>query len=538
VLLLIVLLVAAIRLQHLDLPLERDEGEYAYAGQLIRDGQPPYGAIYNMKLPGVYLSYAAIMTFLGETARGIHLGLLLLNAATTILLFLLARELAGPVAALAAAAAFALLSLLQSVVGFWAHSEHFVIAFAVPGLLLLASGIRRGSVPLIMGSGLLLGTAVVMKQHGAFFLIAGAGWLIAWLLRRDDPGRSFRSLVAFGLAAALPFAAVCVWMAREGLFDRFWFWTVTYARQYVSHTTAAEALAHLWGYEANGRWYDGSVPRIFKDAPLAWLTILAGLVALQVRQTDIRRAEIAILTVCSIAALTPGLLFRDHYFLLLLPAAAILFGVSIDSLYHLFSRRQDASLAAAAVVTLFVVVVLGSTVIARRGYLFSWSDQQTLRATYGRSAFEAAPLLGEHIRRNSAPGERVAVIGSEPEIYFYSDRPAATGYVYTYPLMEAHPFALKMQRQMIAEIERARPRFVVFVNDPFSWLARPGSHHDILEWAQRYIGNGYRATAIADIGDTTIIRTGPAAEAHELRSDIWVAVLEREKQLQPDPPQR
>jgi 4-amino-4-deoxy-L-arabinose transferase-like glycosyltransferase len=538
VLLLIVLLVAAIRLQHLDLPLERDEGEYAYAGQLIRDGQPPYGAIYNMKLPGVYLSYAAIMTFLGETARGIHLGLLLLNAATTILLFLLARELAGPVAALAAAAAFALLSLLQSVVGFWAHSEHFVIAFAVPGLLLLASGIRRGSVPLIMGSGLLLGTAVVMKQHGAFFLIAGAGWLIAWLLRRDDPGRSFRSLVAFGLAAALPFAAVCVWMAREGLFDRFWFWTVTYARQYVSHTTAAEALAHLWGYEANGRWYDGSVPRIFKDAPLAWLTILAGLVALLVRQTDIRQTEIAILTVCSIAALTPGLLFRDHYFLLLLPAAAILFGMSIDSLYRLFSRRQDASPAAAAVVTLFVVVVLGSTVIARRGYLFSWSDQQTLRATYGRSAFEAAPLLGEHIRRNSAPGERVAVIGSEPEIYFYSDRPAATGYVYTYPLMEAHPFALKMQRQMIAEIERARPRFVVFVNDPFSWLARPGSHHDILEWAQRYIGNGYRATAIADIGDTTIIRTGPAAEAHELRSDIWVAVLEREKQLQPDPPQR
>jgi len=35
-------IVAAVRLRLLNLPLERDEGEYAYAGQLIRQGIPPY----------------------------------------------------------------------------------------------------------------------------------------------------------------------------------------------------------------------------------------------------------------------------------------------------------------------------------------------------------------------------------------------------------------------------------------------------------------------------------------------------------------
>src|SRR5262249_20001496 len=48
------LLVALVRLRLADVPLERDEGEYAYAGQLILHGIPPYQQAYNMKFPGTY----------------------------------------------------------------------------------------------------------------------------------------------------------------------------------------------------------------------------------------------------------------------------------------------------------------------------------------------------------------------------------------------------------------------------------------------------------------------------------------------------
>ena len=51
-------LVAAIRIRLLGIPLERDEGEYAYAGQLILQGIPPYKLVYNMKFPGTYAAYA------------------------------------------------------------------------------------------------------------------------------------------------------------------------------------------------------------------------------------------------------------------------------------------------------------------------------------------------------------------------------------------------------------------------------------------------------------------------------------------------
>ena len=63
----ILLLVVAIRIRLLNLPLERDEGEYAYAGQLMLQGVPPYQLAYNMKFPGTYAAYALIMSIFGQS---------------------------------------------------------------------------------------------------------------------------------------------------------------------------------------------------------------------------------------------------------------------------------------------------------------------------------------------------------------------------------------------------------------------------------------------------------------------------------------
>jgi predicted membrane-bound mannosyltransferase len=108
-------LAVVVRLRLLGVPLERDEGEFAYMGQLMLQGIPPYAEAYNMKLPGIYAAYALIMAAFGQTCAGIRLGLLLVNAATTAALFLLAKRLLGTRAALASACSFALISLSQSV---------------------------------------------------------------------------------------------------------------------------------------------------------------------------------------------------------------------------------------------------------------------------------------------------------------------------------------------------------------------------------------------------------------------------------------
>src|SRR5712692_993309 len=100
-------LIVLIRIRLLAIPLERDEGEYAYAGQLMLQGVPPYKLAYNMKFPGTYATYAVIMSVFGQTTTGIHLGLLVLNAAAIVLIFLLGLRLASSIAGIAAAATYA-----------------------------------------------------------------------------------------------------------------------------------------------------------------------------------------------------------------------------------------------------------------------------------------------------------------------------------------------------------------------------------------------------------------------------------------------
>ena len=124
-----------VRVRLREFPLERDEGEFAYAGQLILQGVPPYKLAYNMKLPGTYIAYAALMAVFGQTTAGIHLGLLAVNLATIVLLYRFVRELFDPFSAGMAAVAYSILSVSPAMLGMAAHATHFVAFFGLAGAI-------------------------------------------------------------------------------------------------------------------------------------------------------------------------------------------------------------------------------------------------------------------------------------------------------------------------------------------------------------------------------------------------------------------
>ena len=183
---------AVVRWRLREFPLERDEGGYAYMGQLLLQGIPPYQEAYNDKLPGLYLAYAAIMAAFGQTTAGIHLGLLTVNLATIVLIFLLVRDLFDPLAGGIAAASYSLMAVSPSVLGMAAHATHFVNLFAVAATWALWRALRSEKLPLLFLSGLLFGTAFLMKHQGAF--LCGFGAVVRWLTTHCGvpfPGGSF-----------------------------------------------------------------------------------------------------------------------------------------------------------------------------------------------------------------------------------------------------------------------------------------------------------------------------------------------------------
>ena len=127
------------RWQFVDVPLERDEGEYAYFGQVLRDGGTPYVDAHNMKFPGVYLVYGAVFSLCDDNARAVRLTATAAHLLSAVFLYLLARRWFNFLPSLLAVASFGFLASGICVLGFAAKAEHCVLAFgpwAASGALL------------------------------------------------------------------------------------------------------------------------------------------------------------------------------------------------------------------------------------------------------------------------------------------------------------------------------------------------------------------------------------------------------------------
>ena len=514
-LLLVVLFFSLIRIRLRDMPLERDEGEYAYAGQLILQGIPPYQLAYNMKLPGTYAAYAAVMAALGQTPAGIHYGLVLVNAATTFLVFLLAARLFGDLAGLIAGASYALLSTSQSVLGFAGHATHFVVLPAVGGALLLLNAVESKRLRTFFLSGLLMGLAFVMKQPGMLFGLLGGLYILKSESRPPVDYRGLgKRLGAYSLGALLPFGLTCLIMLRAGLFQKFWFWTFSYASQYGTLLRLNDGI-HIFRLV---------VPGVLGSAATVWLLAGAGLTAIWWHPKGrVYAVFVAGFLLFSFLAVCMGFYFRQHYFILMLPAVSLLVGLAISAATDKFGTGP-------LLRALPALVFLGAGVYAvaeQRQFFFVMDPLTACRETYGANPFVEAVKIAEYIKSQSPDGARIAVLGSEPEIYLYSRRRSATGYIYIYPLMEEQKYASTMQHEMTAEIEAARPEFVVFVDVPVSWLVQPHSDTYIFSWAEKYLEEQYQQVGIADIGETTEYRWGDEVKGYRPASKWTVSVYKR-----------
>ncbi len=468
-------LVAFVRCRLAAMPIERDEGEYANAGQLMLDGVPPYGAAYNMKFPGVYAAYAVILKTFGQTATGIHLGTLVVNAANIVMLFVLTRRFWDQWAALAAAVVFALMTMDMYSLGMAGHATHFVVLFELLGLLVLTRA-SEAIGPLIRPfwkyffAGVLLGTSAVMKQPGAVFV----GFALVWMAiqqRRLLPRWSWALVV--GAAAPLLLMGLALWHA--GVFGRFWFWTVEYARVYGTETSISQAPGVFWK----------QLITLTHDSFGLWGLSVVGLV-LGWTVKDRRGAMVFVFTLAafSFVATSAGFYYRTHYFIMLMPAAAMLAAAALSAI-SIHVSRFSPFVGASAAVTL-CAVACATLLVRQRVFFFEMTPAAACRQVYTADLFAESPATAQYLISHTTPSDSIAIFGSEPQIYFYTHRRAATGYICVYCLMEIQPYALQMQREMAGEISRARPKYIVVANDYGSWAVSDRSEGWIFDWFSEY----------------------------------------------------
>lgn len=522
VLALVVATAAFLRCQYLHVPLERDEGEYAYGGQLLLQGAPPFQLVYNMKLPGTQAVYALAMALFGQTIPGIRIGLLLVNAATILMVFGLGRRTLGSLAGVAAAAVFAILSVGTSSLGPFGHATHFVLLPALGGLILLDRALASGQGGAFLAAGVCLGLAVLMKQPGAVFALFALGWW-GWTRFARTQNRfteRWREGAALLLGMLLPGILTLAWLTWAGVFDRLWFWVFSYARTYSGQVSFAEGLQNLRKELASH----------VAQAPIAWALAGLGLIFLAAdRPSRSRTPFLLAILGFSFLGVCPGLYFRRHYFILMLPAVGLLAGVGVDALARW--RFQPTIVRKAALMALLAVVFI-QPIYAQRNILFGQDPLSAARELYETNPFPESIEVARYINEHSAPEDTVAVFGSEPQIFFYSQRRSATGYIYTYSLMENQPFARQMQAEMAQEVEQTRPEFIVYVNVFTSWLRSPASEGWIFSWLQQFLEKNYEIVGVAEIfgREATQYRWGVQAGSSPIRSPASLVIFRRLQQ--------
>ncbi|MCX7015371.1 MAG: glycosyltransferase family 39 protein [Candidatus Sumerlaeota bacterium] len=512
-----------LRARMLEVPLERDEGVYAYLGRLILQGVPMYSDAADLQMPLLWLSYAGFMALFGKSVVGIHLGLLVVNLATVWLMFLLGRRLCDPAAGVVAAAGYAILSLDQKMLGFTANAEHFILLPALAGLWLLLRAEESRRPRGFFASGLLLGVGMVVKQQGLFFVAFGGAYVL-WLAWGDRPlwrRRHLERLAAFGLGAALPFLAFCLWFAYTGVLGRFFFWIFEYSSKYASKQGIARAPVNM-AQTGGPILHDGAI--FFGLAGLGLLSIWMD------SRTRRHAPFLTALPLFSFLAVSAGFFYRHHYYILLLPAVSLLGAAAIRSLSKLFLQAYGKK--AERVITVgLTLLAVAQTASVQRDALFRFTPDQINKSIYKVNPFVESPEIGRYIREHSNPSDQVAILGSEPQILLYADRDSATKQIVMYPMVWGPPdLSAAMQKETAREIEEAKPRFLVFVNVPTSWWGgRVMPDLWLIRWLTQEARQNYFPVGIVSLAypGASLFVWGQEALHSQARSPYSVLVLER-----------
>jgi 4-amino-4-deoxy-L-arabinose transferase-like glycosyltransferase len=499
-----------------DLPLERDEGEYAYIGWRLLAGDTPYLDWLDQKPPAIFVPYALAIATGEDPVVAIRLGAALFCAASVIALFALVRRLRGETEAWLAGALLAVLSADGAVQGPIANSELFMGPWILLALLGTLRVPARARPPAAAGLaiGACLAVACAFKQVAA----VNAPLLLAVFWLRTPAGQRGPGLLRFAFWTAaggvLVVGAIAAWFAARGGLGAALDAVLLHNLAYAAWLDPAQRLA-LWVHHASP---------MLPSQGVAWALAGGGLLALAWRRERLTGLVLAGFAATSAIGVSASGLYFPHYFQQALPAVAALAAVAVTTLCGaLPARLRGWALVAGAGLAL---VPPGWAVLE----LSRLPPAEATRRLYPGSAFEAMPAVAAEVASLTGPDERIFVFGAEPELYFHARRLSASRYIFLFPLYGDFPQAEGRQAEVIAELERSPPAVIVWI--PNRMFYTPGSPQRLTEWTTRTVDGQYRLHAWAAVEGASrgvVTRLGPDEDPRARLAEVrpWATIFVR-----------
>jgi hypothetical protein len=487
-LLFLVLLTAALRIPLLDIPLERDEGEYAYIAWRLEHQEMPYRDWVDQKPPAVFWVYRAALSLPTPPVRAIHLSALVFSAATACALFLMARLLTPMPWAFLGASLFAILSADPHIQGTSANTEIFMLlplVLAQWAFLYCGPG-NRSRVVWMFSCGVLIGLATAFKQVAAsslplLLLLYPAFFRGAPLSEPAGragsetgeltPSSMLPGTIAFVFFSALGFAAV--WAVIAAYFNS----------QKGLHDLVYNVLTHNLEYINSVPWsvrfqlLQKTLGELASTQAVAWVLAIIGIGGMCKTGKTGLLLFLGAWFVASVAGVSASGYFFPHYFQQALPVLCVMGALGGEAI----ARAEfwgKATVPARAV--LIILVACAIPAIFTVPFLFKSPDDVS-KAIYPSNFCPEMQRIGQRLAETTAPSDKVYVFGAEPEVLFYARRVSATRYVFLFPLYGPYRDVKEKQAVTIEEVTTNHPGALFFMPNSLFMTAK---EQLLTQWTQ------------------------------------------------------
>ncbi len=474
----LILIVAAIRAPLLPIPLERDEGEYAYIAWRLAHDELPYRDWFDQKPPAAFYVYRFALSLPFEPVRAIHLVGLLFVVASTCALFFLGLRFVEPFWAWLGAALFALLSADPLVEGTAANTELFMLCpliFSVVAFLAAAAK-TKPRVSFVALAGALTGIAVMFKQVAIvnWFLLAALYPVFAPREKRWRGTVSFIAWSATGLLVVLGLVVLYFW--RRGGLHEFVGNVFTHNLEYIRAVGAWERLEYC----------RGTLMILARTQATMWAFAAAGLTGLFFSGRRKLFLFLAGWLITSAIGVSASGYFFPHYFQQLLPPLALAAAagarwfatIPVWKIIPTWGRRAALSLSLAVL-----------PAITLWPFLFTYTPADAVRKIYPGNFFAEMPEFARRIESVTPPEKPVFVFGAEPELLFYAHRTSATRYIFLFPLYGPYSNTRDKQITAVREVERAQPSTAVYLPNALFFVS--GTDQYFTEWSLSYLQDNF-----------------------------------------------
>ena len=484
----LLVIVAAVRAPLLSIPLERDEGEYAYIAWRLGHAELPYRDWVDQKPPAVFYTYRLALSLPFEPVRAIHFVGLVFAAASTCALFFLGLRFMDRLWAWLGAALFALLSADPLVQGTAANTELFMLCPLIFSQIMFLAVVAKNhrNVSLMVLAGMLTGIACMFKQVAIvnWFLLAALYPIFAGREKRWRRAVSFVVWSAAGLLSVVGLVVLYFW--RHGALHDFVDNVFTHNLNYIGAVGALARLEYCWG----------ALTILARTQAVVWAFSAVGLVGFLKSGRTKWFLFLAAWLLTSVIGVSASGYFFPHYFQQLLPPLALSAAVGAQTIaaskswraFPLWSRR--------------VAVVLALAVlpaITLWPFLFTYTPAEAVRKIYPGDFFAEMPQFARRLQTLTPPDKRVFVFGAEPELLFYARRASATRYIFLFPLYGPYGNAREKQLVAAAEVESANPPTAVYF--PNLLFFTSGTDQYFTDWSRCYMEQNFYVDTLLITGE-------------------------------------